>query len=483
MLNQFIDPEVEEILKKRAAATQSRPLVFATGITSSHLGDERNLREFFIADLIVKYARASGFNVMFLLFDDSYDPLTFRQLRVAVKKDAVLIKKFEKYCGMPIKLIPDPYKCHDNYSAHFIDGILDRFHNLSIYPNVIDTYSSYDSGLYDFAKKIAFTQIKTISVFLKKQFPNYTMKKIFWPVCETCKKMDEAKVEEIKDNKVVVYCKRCKVRHKSSFLDTRGKFSWKIDEAVKWNVFNCDFEPFSKAYLDPNVGSFIIAKKLSEEFFGGHHPEIIQYGQVFMDKNLSYTLLPSLPRGVFDQLFLTNRKKDITISKQKVIHAAKNFLVSKDLSFYDYVQVLLPYENLETMTANHGYSNHNANISHGNEFARNLLHKDAYPILPTDELLDALDSNCLQQISTLINWVTRHKSDHSDEIFKNFLIKFNDFLKSESISKATLFPIIRKLLSQEDGAPMSRIFYHIPNQFLYSITFLLEKSVTNKQPL
>src|SRR3989338_5526317 len=203
---ELIDKELKEKIDNRIKNIKTRSITIGTGITSSHLGDERNLREFVLADSIVQYLRSCNNNVVFLLFDDSYDPLNFRQLRVAVNKDEKLIKELEQYCGMPIKYIPDPFKCHDSYSSHFQAEILERFRDLNIFPNIIDSYSSYESGLYDFAKKIVFTQIDEIKTFLKKKFPSYNMKKIYWPLCPNCKKLDMAEIIKIQEKEIFVHC-------------------------------------------------------------------------------------------------------------------------------------------------------------------------------------------------------------------------------------------------------------------------------------
>ncbi|MDP4011454.1 MAG: hypothetical protein Q8P72_04475, partial [Candidatus Roizmanbacteria bacterium] len=370
LYQKFIDKDLQDILERRVKTSSTRPIVVGTGITSSHLGDERNLREFVLADAIVACLRSYGKNVIFLLFDDSYDPLNFRQLRVAVDKDEQLIKKFEKYCGTPIKLIPDPFNCHDSYADHFQSKILERFHHLDIYPNMIDSHSSYHSGLYDFAKEIVFTRMEEIKDFLKKKFPNYHMKKIFWPLCPTCSKLDESEIDNIEGKKISISCKRCMTQHITTTEKIKGKFSWKVDIAVKWNIFKSDFEPFSKAYLDPDVGSYFIAKSLSEEFFGGHYPEIIEYGQVFMDRELSYALLPSLPREIFDLLFLDHRKKDMKLSKQKIIQVAKQYEVRKDMTYFDYIQILLPYENLEYLSSDISPFERNPITNYGNKFTK-----------------------------------------------------------------------------------------------------------------
>ena len=146
MINSFIDDELKTILEKRISSLSKKYITVGTGITSSHLGDERNLREFIIADETVKYLRSQGYNTLFLLNDDSYDPLNFRQLRVAVNKDEMLIEKYKKYCGMPLTLIPDPYECHASYSAHFQNEILNRLSSLDVNVCIVDSSASYESG-------------------------------------------------------------------------------------------------------------------------------------------------------------------------------------------------------------------------------------------------------------------------------------------------------------------------------------------------
>src|SRR3990170_4605297 len=132
MLDKLFDKKLIKILNERKKKVYPKIITVSAGTTSSGLGDEGNLREFLLADTIVEYFREKGKNVFFYLFDDSFDPLTHPKLKIGVKKDGELIKKFEKYYGTPIKLIPDPYKCHKSYSTHFQKEIIARFHNLGI---------------------------------------------------------------------------------------------------------------------------------------------------------------------------------------------------------------------------------------------------------------------------------------------------------------------------------------------------------------
>src|SRR3712207_2857859 len=94
-------------------------VTLATGATCAYLGDERNLREFLVADELARVLRKAGHTVVFFLIDDSLEPLNFRQLRVAVNKDEWLLERYGHWCGKPIAHLSDPWNCHESYADHF----------------------------------------------------------------------------------------------------------------------------------------------------------------------------------------------------------------------------------------------------------------------------------------------------------------------------------------------------------------------------
>ncbi len=479
MTNSKKDIELEELIAKKISSNPNKLVVVGTGITSSHLGDERNIREFIVANSVVNKLRDENKNTLFYLFDDSFDPLNFRQLRVAVKKDEKLIEKFSKYCGMPLKLIPDPYECHQNYSSHYQNEILDRFHSLDIYPNIIDAYSSYESGLYDHAKKIVFSKYNDIKEFLKKSFPKYNMKKIFCPLCPKCFKMEEVDVRRVVRGRVTIECANCKNRYTDSWKNIKGKFSWKIDTAVRWNVFGVDFEPYSKAYLDPDVGSYYIAKKLSERFFGGYHPEIVSYGQIIMDKSLSYKLLSSFPKEALHSFLLGNRKQDLVLTEKKILQFSRNYLVDDTMSFYDYIVTRLPYDLYEVMQGNKVHPSYKKFMDSGTVFARSFLKRELNPGLPRKELLREMTKLTRSKISKLFQWVILYKMENNNISHKIFSEEINQYLENNKIRKSILFPQIRKLMSQEESLPISKIFYHAPLTYLYGCLLTITKVITD----
>src|SRR3989344_3189665 len=486
MADKFISRELIDTLAEREKKISSKIITVAAGTTSSGLGDERNLREFLLADNIVKYFREKGKNVFFYLFDDSFDPLTHPKLKVGVKKDKELIKKFEKYYGTPVKLIPDPYKCHNNYSIHFQEEIITRLHDLGIFPTVIDVWSLYQHVHYDMAKEIVFKNYSNIPKILKKHFPNYTMKQIFWPLCPKCNNIDNTKVLKVEKGQVLARCDHCRKRIKASWKGIRGKFSWKIDTAIKWNLFKPDFEPYMDAYLDPVAGSYLIAKVLSEEFFGGYFPKAIKIGKTNINRELSFSLLPTCPRPVMDTLLLANRiTRDIVISEKKVINAAKNTLIEGDLSYYDYVRIRLPYDTVDFATGRLNDENTISLINFGREFSKKFLNRNLQLQLPSAQKLKDIEQKLKKQhIIPLINWIIEYKLEHSNSGHDKFLKALNNYLSGHKISRPNLFPFIHQILSVEKSIPLSKLFFFSPIGFLHDFLTILSEDVRkNKQQI
>ena len=481
-IDKFIDSELKEILEEREKKMPYKIITVSAGTTSSGLGDERNLREFLLADTIVRYLREKGKNVFFYLFDDSFDPLSHPKLKIGVKKDEELIKKFEKYYGIPIKLIPDPYKCHNNYSTHFQEQILERFHNLGIFPTLIDVWSLYQNGQYDSAKEIVFKNYSNIHRILKKHFPNYTMKQIFWPLCPWCNKIDSTKVLKVEQRQVLARCDQCRKRIKASWKEIKGKFSWKIDTAIKWNLFKPDFEPYLDAYLDPVVGSYLIAKVLSEEFFGGFSPEPIRIGKAHIDKEMSFSILPTCPRPIMETLLLANRITDIVISEKRVINAAKNTLIERDLSYFDYVRIRLPYDTVDFATGKLNDENAISLINFGREFSKKFLSRNLQPQLPSAQKLKDVERKLKKlHIIPLINWIIEYKVKHSNSGHEKFLKSLNAYLSNHKISRVDIFPVIRQIASVEESIPLSRLFFFSPIGFLHDFLAILLKDVEKQK--
>lgn len=469
--NDLLDKELQSKILKRLESIRARSVVIATGITSSHISDERNLREYILASEVNNYIRHLGYNTFFYLTDDSFDPLNFRQLRIGVKKDPVLIEKFSSYCGTPISLVPDPYNCHGSYSKHIQSEILARFHALNIFPSFIDIADAYKTGFYDQAKEIIFSKFETVKEKLKKDFPQYTMKKIFWPLCALCKKIDQTEIKEIKNTYVYYKCLRCRSEFKEKDREIVGKFSWKIDCAIKWNLFKTDFEPFNKAYLDPVMGSYVLARYISKEFFEGNVPEVLEYGQVFMEKELSYKIALSLPSDFIRKLFLTDIKRDKKLSKAKLIQEADLYKIDEKLSYINFIKSELPNKILSFELSNFD-NNLFDNLIKGLSFSEFVLGTYPLPRMPRETDLEKIDKRYLDQMISIFNWTMYIRSTNSSS-YSIFRDKFEIFLIKNQIKRSVLFPKIRMLLSESKGAPLSKNLYSLSGGFIMNLLSLL----------
>lgn len=449
-------------------------LTIGTGITSSHLGDERNLREFILASETAEWLRAEGQNVLLLLIDDCLDPLNFRQLRVGVQKDAALMEAFEPYCGKPICDIPDPYGCHSSYALHFQSAFLRRLRQLEIFPSLINSALSYRRGLYTPYIRIVLEQQEEIHAFLRAEFGGYSLSHLFRVVCPGCGYMDATEIQASSLQEIAFQCARCGLQESRSPDQLRLKLNWKLDCAARWNIYRIDAEPFSKAYLDPRVGSYYVAAALSREFFGGKVAYPIHYGHVLMDRALSYRLLEMLPAGLFRRLFTQNRTTDIQINRENVIAAAQQYMMPEGVSYYDFVRQLLPLRCLENPVER--TPEETRLVAQATCFSREILGTMPRLPLPTLEILWEIEPSVREQCWRLLGMAVgmRSKGECGYEAFKHHLIQQVNALGEQ---RQAVTGGIRRLLGQEQGLPLSRLLYTAPLDFLHLLHSMLHLDV------
>ena len=137
-------------------------------------------------------------------------------------------------------------------------------------------------------------------------------------------------------------CERCnKSDMVQDIAEVRGKLSWKLDCAARWNLYGIDLETFSKAHI-AELGSFEISRFISQQFYGGKVPATLRYGDVQLSKELSLKLLEILPPPIFKALFATNRTRDLVLTKDYVENFCRGYPVRPGVSYIDYVRSELP---------------------------------------------------------------------------------------------------------------------------------------------
>ena len=112
----------------------------ASGISPSgevHMG---NLREVVTTWFVVKALRDRGKKVRFIFSWDNYDRLR--------KVPADLDQDLNKYVGMPLDKIPDPFGCHGTWAKHFQQPFIDALAELGVEVEHLFQADRYTSGLY-----------------------------------------------------------------------------------------------------------------------------------------------------------------------------------------------------------------------------------------------------------------------------------------------------------------------------------------------
>ncbi|MBV9866432.1 MAG: hypothetical protein JO316_13850 [Abitibacteriaceae bacterium] len=445
-------------------------VTIATGATCAYLGDERNLREFLVADEAVRWLRRIGHTALFLLIDDSMDPLNFRQLRVAVNKDEALIEKYKDCCGKPISRLTDPWGCHESYAAHFEEELMDRLHRLDCHPTLITTAKLYERGVYKPYVRTALERYDEILEFLRTRFQGYEPEKLFWVLCPQCGYIHETDIEYIKDGNVCVYCHACEHSQLIPIDEIEGKLNWKLDCAARWALFKIDAEPFNKSYLEPQSGSFVVAQALSQEFFGGHPVLPLLYGVVKMEKQFGGQLLSSLPSTVFRSLLVERPASDAKISKELMITTASRYVVMPGVSFLDFIKQLLPMWLVtpETLTPDQREL-----VAHGISFSRYFLDTEVRLQLPTPEQFEGEQIAVLNLIHVLLNRVLPLRQ-RTDLTWEQFQEKVKAIIDSLGSHKGPALHRLRLIVGQEQGLPAARFLYMLPMNYLQLLESILK---------
>ena len=213
--------------------TESKAMItLATGMTSAFVGDERSLVEPIVGAMKVSELKMSNQNVLFILINDTFDPLTKTHLKLA-KKDEDYSKELEDYVGIPISNIPDFGGCHKNYAHHCGTIIYDKLKELGINPQPVTSHLAYMSSAYSRYINITLRNYDTIKFSIRNQFDGYLIKNLIAPQCPECKRL-AIEVTAASGDEVEFYCDFCKTNISGNPKDLQIKL-----------VTGCGFIPSS----------------------------------------------------------------------------------------------------------------------------------------------------------------------------------------------------------------------------------------------
>lgn len=454
---------------------RDKPIItIGCGTTCGCLGDERSLREFLVADEAARMLREEGHAVVSLLIDDTYDPLTERQLRIAFHKDEAMVEKWSEWCGKPLANVPDPWDCHSSYAAHFENALLDRLQWLGCCPNLISSSYLYQKGVYaPFVQKVL-TQYRELSEFIVERFPGYQPQCLYRVLCPACGCIDQTKVIEVGVAALHYECERCGNSGSLAFDEVDGKLNWKLDCAARWDIFQIDAEPFSKAYLEPRTGTFAVAQEISRAFFGARSVVPLRYGLVTIDKSMSHKLLNTMPADVLRDLFVKRPTADIHITSEMALTQASQFHVDHGLSYLDCIKQLVPLWLLRPQALS---SRQMELVGGGIAFAETFLDQQISTHLPSRQCIAQADPEILCLLHGLLVDVISLRMGRG-VLWDGFLEPAKQLMVSLGDRRQEVTACLRAMLGQKQGPPPSRLLYMLPMEYLQTLEYVLDLHLT-----
>lgn len=223
-----------------------------------------------------------GHRSRLVAFSDDRDGL--RKVPVGVPSE------YERYLGVPVTDIPDPWGCHGSYGEHMSSMLMDALDKLGVDYEFYSGTQVYRSGLLDqYIDKILRERHKVEKIVREEVGTSRPEGWIpYWPVCENCGRIYTTRVVEIhpEEGKVVYVCdqefkgvKGCGYRGEVSYRRGSGKLPWKWGEfAARWAALGVVFEPHGKDIAD----SFRVNQRIAREVLGFEPPLTIRY-EMFLD--------------------------------------------------------------------------------------------------------------------------------------------------------------------------------------------------------
>jgi len=207
----------------------------------------------------------------------------------------------EKYIGMPVSNIPDPFgKCHSSFGKHMSSLLLNALNEAGIDYKYNSGSENYKKGLLDKQIETLLLNAEKSGKIIKKMVgqEKYIEALPYFPVCEKCGKIYTTRAYELipKEHKILYACdqefvgknsntgkeiivKGCGNKGEASYFKGEGKLSWKVEFAARWDALKIIFEAHGKDILD----SVKVNDRICREILNWEPPFHFVY-EMFLEK-------------------------------------------------------------------------------------------------------------------------------------------------------------------------------------------------------
>jgi lysyl-tRNA synthetase class 1 len=290
--------EARRLQERVAAYEPARPVIFESGFGPSglpHLGTMAEiLRPSFVrkAFNLLEPSRPSRL----IVFIDDLDGLRKVPENVPHREDV------EKYLGIPVSKIPDPFGCCASFADHMIGQLGGFLAPVEVEYELVRSAEMYSSGRFDEGLKLILEKhaeiIAIIAPTLREE--NRAGWSPFMPICPKCGQVVERAVTAYHPERASIEftCEKsaggtsgCGFSGEQSVLGGSAKVQWKVDWALRWYVLKVDYELYGKDLTDSaRLGGQIL------RVMGGRQPLGFPF-EMLLDEQ-GHKISKSVGRGV-----------------------------------------------------------------------------------------------------------------------------------------------------------------------------------------
>jgi len=209
-----------------------------------------------------------------ITFSDDLDGL--RKIPDNVPNKEILEKNLHK----PLTSVPDPFKKYKSFGEHNNEMLKKFLNELKFNYTFKSSTDTYKKGLFNTALLLVlekYEQIKeaVLPTLGKERQKTYSP---FLPVCPTTGQVLEVPVVEIKKKEGKIIYQNDGKKIETEVLDGKCKLQWKVDWAMRWYVFDVDYEMYGKDLIE----SAILSSKICQ-ILGKKSPNGFAY-EMFLDE-------------------------------------------------------------------------------------------------------------------------------------------------------------------------------------------------------
>ncbi|MFP6592439.1 MAG: lysine--tRNA ligase, partial [Candidatus Latescibacterota bacterium] len=275
--------EAEQISKLRSPSAE-RSVLFQTGYGPSGLPHIGTFAEVARTTFVQRaFEHTTGLSTRLQAYSDDMDGL--RKVPLNVPNGDVIAP----HLGKPLHAIPDPFGCCDSFSAHNnakLREFLDAYGFDYEFKSSTEAYRAgeLDAGLSLLLSKVD-EVLKVILPTMREE--NREGWSPFFPICTTCGSINATRVTAYHPERdgVSYSCDReekgyrgCGASGEVSVFGGAAKVGWKVDWAMRWFVYDVDYEMSGKDLIESVKLSSRIVRVL-----GKQPPAVLTY-ELFLDE-------------------------------------------------------------------------------------------------------------------------------------------------------------------------------------------------------